>query len=149
MHKEERMEIIEIYGLKLKEKTNLRLPFFETTVAAGMPNPIESDNCVEIDLNELLVDHPASTFFAKVHGLNMIEQGIRDGDILVVDTSIEPSDSKIVLATINGTLTVKIYRELDGGIFLESPNHQFLPVMIEPYMEFKIIGTVTKIIHSL
>lgn len=143
------MEVIEIYGFKLKEKQRIKLPFFETSVAAGVPNPIESDSCVEIDLNEYLVDHPASTFFAKVRGLNMVQQGIRDGDILVVDTSIEPVDQKIVLVTINGSLTVKIFREIDGEIFLESQNHQFLPIMMEPYLEFKIIGVVTKIIHSL
>lgn len=143
------MEVIEIFGFKLKEKQRIMLPFFETSVAAGLPNPIESDSCVEIDLNEYLVDHPASTFFAKVRGLNMVSQGIRDGDILVVDTSIEPVEQKIVLVTINGSLTVKIFREIDGEIFLESQNHQFLPVMMEPYLEFKIIGVVTKIIHSL
>ncbi len=121
---------------------------YEMSVAAGYPIPVESGIEKEVDLNEFLVDHPASTFFARVQGLNMIHNGIRDGDILVVDSELQPTDGRIVLATMNNGLTVKIYREIGGEAFLESQKQQFLPLTIGE-IQFNIIGTVTKIIHSL
>lgn len=143
------MEEIEIIGFKPNEEKRLRMPLFTMPVAAGIPIPAESDIEREIDLNEYLVEHPAATFFARVRGISMVYAGIRDGDILVVDTAVEPTDKRIVVASINNELTVKIFRVIEGEVFLESQNHQFLPLRIEPYMEFRVLGTVTKIIHSL
>lgn len=142
------MEIIEIIGFKPNEEMKNKLTLFEMSVAAGYPIPVESGIEKEVDLNEFLVEHPASTFFARVQGLDMIHSGIRDGDILVVDSAITPTDGKVILAVMNKCLTVKIYREFNGEAFLESQKHQFLPLSIGE-IEFKIVGTVTKIIHSL
>jgi DNA polymerase V len=143
-----KMEIIEIIGFKPNEEIKNKMSLYEMSVAAGYPIPVESGVEREVDLNDFLVEHPASTFFARVQGLDMIHAGIRDGDILVVDSSAEPTDGKIVLATLNSGLTIKIYRIFDGEAFLESQKQQFLPLSIGE-IEFKIIGTVTKIIHSL
>ncbi len=142
------MEVIEIIGFKPNDEYSAKMTLFEMSVAAGYPIPVESGIEKEVDLNEFLVEHPASTFFARVEGLNMIHAGIRDGDVLVVDSAIKPSDGKIVLVTLNSGLTVKIYREIDGDIFLESQKQQFLPLTVGE-IEFEIIGTVSKIIHSL
>jgi DNA polymerase V len=142
------LESIEIIGFRPNDDNRMKMTLYEMSVAAGYPIPVESGVEKEVDLNEFLVEHPASTFFAKVSGLDMLNAGIRDGDILVVDSAIEPNDGKIVLATLNKGLTVKIYREIDGEIFLESRKQQFLPLSIGE-LEFTIVGTVTKIIHSL
>jgi len=142
------LESIEIIGFKPNEENAAKMTLYEMSVAAGYPVPVESGIEREVDLNEFLVDRPASTFFARVHGLDMVHQGIRDGDILVVDSALEPDDGRIVLAELNQGLTVKVYRIFDGEAFLESRNHQFLPLSIGD-LEFNIIGTVTKIIHSL
>lgn len=142
------MEVIEIIGFKPNEENKTKMILYEMSVAAGYPIPVESGIEKEVDLNEFLVAHPASTFFARVEGLNMIHAGIRDGDILVVDSSLQPEDGRIVLAKMNNGLTVKIFRLFDGEPFLESQKQQFLPLTIGE-IQFEIIGTVTKIIHSL
>ncbi len=143
------MEIIEIIGFSPNSEVSVKLPLFIGSVSAGIPNPVDSEVDAEIDLNEYLVTHPAATFFVRVSGLNLEFSGIADGDLLIVDTSIEPKDGKIVVAILKNHLTIKIYRVIDGEIFLESHNHQFIPLKIEPYMEYTILGTVTKIIHNL
>lgn len=119
------------------------------SVSAGRPVPVDNEIEREIDLNEFLVEHPASTFFAKVRGQALKNADIADGDILIVDTSKEPADGKIVVVAINGDLSVKIYRILDGEPYLESQNGQFLPLSIDPYIEMKPVGVVTKVIHSV
>lgn len=143
------MDSIEIIGFQRQDGQFERLPLFIMSVSAGIPVPAESDVEKDIDLNEFLIDHPASTFFARIHGNMLNDVGISDGDILIVDTSLEPADSRLVIAQINGELTVKLYRELHGQIYLESHNNQFLPIKIEPYMQFEVLGRVTKIIHSI
>jgi DNA polymerase V len=141
------MEIIEIFGYLTN--SNLKMPFFTMSVSAGKPIPVESDIAKEIDLNEFLVEHPAATFFARVKGDSMKEYGIYDNDILIVDSSVNPEDGKLVIVSINGEFTIKIFRELNGKVFFESHNGSFLPAMNENYVELIALGTVTKIIHSL
>lgn len=141
------MEVIEILGYKPNDLLNKKVPLFEVSVSAGIPIPVDNDIKNEIDLNEFLIEHPATTFFARVSGLNMQSYGIRDNDILIIDSSIVPTNGRIVLATISNELTIKIYREIDGEIYLESNNQKFLPLHIGD-AEFNILGTVTKIIRS-
>ena len=141
------MEVVKIFGLQ-SHSVN-KIPFYSMSVAAG--SPVIADNSIEadVDLNEFLISHPASTFFAHVSGNNMKQAGIIDGDILIVDTSIEPSDYKVVIASLGNELSVKIYRELEGIVYLQTDHERFLPLSIDGLMEFNIIGVVTKVIHSL
>ena len=141
------MEVVELFTFH--PTSNQKIPLFSMSVSAGFPVPVDNDIDRLIDLNEFLVEHPAATFFARVRGSSLVAAGIRDDDILIVDSSKEPEDWKIVVASVNGELTVKIYRNIDGEIFLQSNNMQFLPLKIEPYLKFEILGVVTKVIHSL
>ncbi len=141
------MEITQIFGFQPHE--GHKLPLFTMSVSAGKPIPVDDDIETDIDLNEFLVDHPAATFFARVNGARMKGADIDDGDILIVDTSLPPKDGNVVVISMDGSLTVKVYREIDGDKFLESQNGQFLPLKIDPYMDLKPVGVVTKIIHSL
>jgi DNA polymerase V len=141
------MEITEIYGFQ--PYSLARVPLYQMSVSAGTPVPVDDEIEREIDLNEFLVIHPAATFFARVSGESMMQYGIANGDILVVDTAVEPTDGKIVVVSLNGEFTIKIFRINNNEIFLESQNGQFLPLMSEPYLELKPIGVVTKVIHSL
>ena len=84
-----------------------RLPFFQERISAGFPSPAQNEEGETLDLNELLIRHPSATFFLRVSGNSMIKAGIHDKDILVVDRSLEPVHGKIVIASINGELTVK------------------------------------------
>jgi DNA polymerase V len=141
------MEVVEIFAFQ--PDINYKIPLFQMSVSAGIPVPVESEIEKIVDLNEFLVTHPAATFFARVRGSSLADVGINDNDILIVDTAIEPQEGKIVIVSINEELSVKIYRDVDGEIYLQSQNKQFLPMSIEPYMEFELVGVVTKVIHSL
>ena len=143
------MEIVQIIGFDSDNSPEVKMPLFQMSVSAGVPVSVDNDTIVEIDLNEFLVENPVSTFFVKVKGKSAKLPDISDEDILVVDEKIKPVDGKIVVAAFNGELAVKIYREIDGEVYLESADNQFLPVNIEPYIKFYILGTVTRIIHSL
>ncbi len=124
-------------------------PLFMVPVSAGFPSP--ADDYVEgsLDLNEHLVKNPAATFFVRVAGDSMIDAGIHPGDILIVDRSLEPVDKKIVIAVINGELTVKRIRIKSGQIYLVAENDRYKPVHITPDMTFDVWGIVTSVIHSV
>lgn len=143
------MNTIELIGYQTTTGEYKKLPLYMVSVAAGTPTPADSTIEKEIDLNEFLVEHPAATFFAKVNGNTLNHFGMSDGDILIVDTVIEPSDGKYVLASINGELTIKIYRKFGDVVYLQSAENQFLPLKIDGYVEFILLGVVTKIIHTL
>ena len=131
-------------------KSDRKIPFFTMSVAAGIPIPVEGEVDREVDLNEFLVEHPASTFFVKVRGDMLKEVGIADSDILIIDTSLDPTDGKFVIASVNDDLAVRFYREIEGEKFLESHLGQFLPIdKDKSLIDFQILGTVTKVIHSL
>ncbi len=85
------------------------------TVVAGFPSPAEQYMEPPLDLNELLVRHPAATYFVRVSGDSMVGAGIRDGDLLVVDRSLRPSDGDIIVASVDGEFTVKTLRFVERG----------------------------------
>ncbi len=131
-------------------KSDRKIPFFTMSVAAGIPIPVEGDVDREVDLNDFLVERPAATFFVKVKGDMLQEVGISDNDILIIDTSIDPTDGKFVIASVNDELAVRFYREIEGERFLESHTGQFLSLDNDKALiEFQLLGTVTKVIHSL
>lgn len=132
----------------IKNNNKANIPLYFMSVSAGVGEPVESHIDKEIDLNEYLIEHPLSTFFAKVKGDDMREAGICDGDILIVDKSLTPIDGKIVIAKINGTYMIKYYRFYKGSTYLESHSQNFFPVDIGDEFKYEILGVVTKIIHT-
>ena len=125
------------------------LPLFMVPVEAGFPSPAEDYIEGKLDLNEHLVKHPAATFFVKVTGDSMLDAGIHPGDILIVDRSLEASDKKVVIAIINGELTVKRIRKTQKDIVLMPENKKYNPIKIDNEMSFDIWGVVTSVIHRL
>lgn len=130
-------------------KPSFRLPLFASKVAAGFPSP--ADDYIEdhLDLNEHLIKHPSSTFFVKAIGDSMINAGIHSGDILVVDRSIEPSQGKIVIAALNGELTVKRLSIEKEKVQLLPENRAYRPIDITENYELVIWGVVLHVIHSV
>ncbi len=124
-------------------------PLFLIPVSAGFPSP--ADNYIEnrLDLNKHLIRHPAATFFVKVKGDSMIEAGIHSGDTLIVDRALEATDKKVVIAVIDGELTVKRIRITEGRIFLLPENQDYSPTEITDEVNFEIWGVVTNVIHTL
>ena len=125
------------------------LPLYGTRVAAGLPS--QTDDYVErhLDLNEYLVKRPSATFFVRVEGDSMINAGIYENDILVVDRSIKPTDGKIVIAVVNGELTVKRLSDTPGRLCLLPENDRYSPIEITEAVELCIWGVVRHVLHSL
>jgi DNA polymerase V len=125
------------------------IPFFGSRVPAGFPSPADDylDAC--LDLNDLVIRHPAATFFVRVEGDSMIDAGIRSGDILVVDRALVPQDNAIVLAILDGEFTVKRLRRRSGSILLVAENPQVEPLEVTPEADFEIWGTVTYVVHRV
>jgi DNA polymerase V len=123
------------------------LPQMSAGVQAGFPSP--ADDYVErhLDLNELIVKHPAATFFVRVEGESMRDAGIRSGDLLVVDRSLQPSHGKIIVAVVNGEFTVKRIRFDAGGVSLVPENGNYPALPIGPETDFQVWGVVTYVIH--
>ncbi len=118
-------------------------------VVAGFPSPAEDYIEGKLDLNKHLIKHPAATFFVKVTGDSMIEAGIHSGDILIVDRSLEPTDKKVVIAVVDGNLTVKRLRKKKNKVFLVPENGKSEPLQIENETSCEIWGVVTNVIHQL
>ncbi len=127
----------------------LALPLFNGKVAAGFPSP--ADDYVEktLDLNELLVQKPAATFFVRAQGESMLGAGIHPNDILVVDRSIEPVSGKIVICALDGELTVKRLVHHNGHWQLKAENPVYPDIVIHEELEMVIWGVVTNVIHAV
>jgi len=120
-------------------------------VAAGFPSPADDYLKAEtpLDLNEHLIKHPAATFFVRVRGDSMTGCGIFPDDILIVDRSLEPIHRKVVIAVVNGELTVKRLHKNGGQVMLMPENAGYKPIVIENEMELEIWGVVTCVIHPV
>lgn len=138
-----------IFGFENSNPSPQKLPLFIARVSAGFPSPADDHIDKNLDLNEFLIKHPAATFFVRVAGNSMINAGIRNGDLLIVDKALEPADNKIVVAALNGELTVKRIRKIKGKLFLAPENQDYQPIEIEPESQFEVWGVVTHVIQTL
>ena len=133
-------------------KTKISMPLFANAVQAGFPSPTEDFLEGRLDLNQHLIKNPPATFFVRVTGDSMINAGIHPGDILIVDRSLEPKSGKVIIAVINGELTVKrlcIKPERTPPVHLLSENHKYPPLPVTEEMDFHVWGVVTNVIHKL
>ncbi len=127
----------------------LPLPLAEESVAAGFPSPAEDFIDINIDLNEELIQHPASTFFLRVSGHSMTGAGIHDGDLLIVDRSHNPMPGHIVIAVMDGAFTVKRLARHNGLPRLEADNPDYPPLELRDFNEVQIWGVAMYSIHRL
>ena len=127
----------------------MKLSFFLAPVQAGFPYPADDHIEKKLDLNELLVAHPAATFFVRVEGHSMRDAQIFDGDVLIVDRSLQPESGSIAVAIINGEFTVKRLLKKKDRLYLMAENPAFPSIEISPEMDFQIWGIVTYVIHKV
>jgi len=118
-------------------------------ISAGFPSPAADFIDVDIDLSRELVKNPSSTFLGRVRGNSMIDAGISDGDILVIDKSLPVKDGKIAVCFLDGEFTVKRIRIEPNGCWLVPENPKFRPIHVTKDNEFVIWGIVTSIIKSV
>ena len=131
------------------ENKGFTLPLYNCAVRAGFPSPADDYVVEDIDLNKYLIKHPTATFLVRVAGDSMIDVGINPDDILVVDRSLEVKNGDIIIASINGELTVKKLSKTKQGIFLMPANKKYQPIPIYDFNENVIWGVVTNVIHKL
>ena len=130
------------------ETTLLSIPMFSDSVQAGFPSPAEDHLDLDLNLNDYLVQNPSATFCVKAIGESMKDAGIKSGDIMIVDKSLEPKNRSIVLAVIDGEFTVKRVNVNNDDLYLMPENSNFSPIKITEEMDFQVWGIVTYIIHK-
>lgn len=143
-----------IVGPNVKElgpiySSNLSLPLFSNRVQAGFPSPADDHLEASLDLNQHLIKHPAATFFVRASGNSMVNAGINNNDILVVDRSLEPKHGDIIIAALNSELTVKRLYMKDERVVLKPENPDYPVIEINEEMEFLVWGVVTSVVHQL
>ena len=134
---------------KNKDNSLETVPYILSRISAGFPSP--ADDYIEnnLSISELLIKNQLSTFLMKASGESMIEAGINDGDVLVVDRSLEARSRDIVIAIFEGNLTVKrLIIKADGSAILKSENPLYKNILISEHTELEIWGVVTSAIHQ-
>ena len=124
---------------------------FEPAIPAGFPSPAEDYIERPLDLNQILIQHPESTFSFRIVGESMAGVGIHSGDVVVVDRAEAPGAGKIVIAAINGEWTVKTLGMKDNKLFLLPENKHdpaFQPIPVHEFADFHVFGVVKHVIHS-
>lgn len=130
-------------------ESHVQLPLVKSGISAGFPSPASDFEDVSIDLNKHLVKHPSATFYGRVKGESMKDAGLGDGDLLVIDKSIEASNGKIAVCFIDGEFTIKQIK-LDGGeCWLMPANERYKPIKVTEDNEFVVWGIVTHVIKSV
>jgi DNA polymerase V len=125
------------------------MPLYASHVSAGFPSPADDYIEKRLNLNDLVIKNPTSTFFVKAHGNSMIGAGINDGDILVVDKSKNPANNSVVIAVLNGELAVKRIHKDKRKLVLVPENDEFENIEVTGDMEFIVWGVVTNVVHPL
>lgn len=125
--------------------SELELAFAEQGIRAGFPSPAQDYLSESIDLNKELVKHPATTFYARAVGDSMKDCGIDDGDLLVIDKSLEPQEGDIIVAYVDGEFTLKKVRLDAPGkcLWLMPANEEYSPIRVTEENSFIIWGVLT------
>lgn len=141
---------MEILGpAKDGEAGRVALPLYLAGVQAGFPSPADDYIDRRLDLNEHLVRHPAATFFVRASGDSMRGAGIHDGDLLVVDRAEEARSGRVVIAAVNGELTVKRLDRRGERLVLAPANPDYPELDVTGNESFDIWGVVTHVIHKV
>ena len=123
--------------------------FFDTGISAGFPSPAEDFKQESLSLDEMLVKNKLATFYARVSGQSMIDAGLNDNDLLVIDRSLEPENNKIAVCFLDGEFTVKRLRVEKNSVWLQPENSNYQPIKITEENDFVIWGIVTNVIKKV
>ncbi len=138
---------IEIYQINIE--TELELPLVTEGISAGFPSPALDFVDLTIDLNRYLIKHPSATFYGRVKGHSLKDAGIDDGDLLIIDRSLEPREGCIAVCFIDGEFTAKRIKIQNKEIWLIPENDNYKPIKVEKDTDFMVWGIVTYVIKSL
>ena len=128
---------------KVDAESHLPLPYADEGIRAGFPSPAQDYMELAIDLNKELIKHPTSAFYGRVVGDSMKDEGIEEGDILVIDKSLELMDDDLAVCFIDGDFTVKRVRLESDAAWLVPSNVKYPPIKVTKDNEFMVWGIVT------
>jgi DNA polymerase V len=131
------------------DRTHYSLNLYEQPAPAGFPSPADDYCDGKLDLNKYLIRKPAATFFVRVTGDSMTGAGIHDGDLLVVDRSLEAKSGRVVIAVINGEMTVKRLFQKGDRYYLKAENSSYPAIELKELDDLTIWGVVTSVVHLL
>ena len=126
----------------------LRIPLLNDSVSAGFPSPADDYTEENIDLNEHLISNPFSTFFLRVTGDSMINAGIKDKDLIIVDKSLTAKPGNIIIAMIDGEFTIKRLSIKNDELYLKAENNNYPDFRFKHHIDVQIWGVVIYSIHS-
>ena len=138
---------IEIFNPE--DNGSMEIPYSDNRVSAGFPSPAEHYSSLKLDLNKELIKNPAATFYARVKGVSMIDEGIDDGDLIVIDKSIEPYTGCLAVCYIDGEFTLKRFEKHEDYGLLIPANKDYSPIKVTDNNDFIIWGIVTYVIKKL
>jgi DNA polymerase V len=138
---------IEIYSAQTD--TRLMLPYAEQGISAGFPSPAEDFLDISIDLNKEFIKNPSATFYGRVKGNSMKDAGLENGDLLIIDKSLEPKNGKIAVCFIDGEFTVKRIKIEKKIVWLIAENKDYQPIKVTSENELLIWGIVTTVIKKV
>ncbi|ACU88303.1 LexA family protein [Desulfomicrobium baculatum] len=141
-------ERLEILGRAVSEPRH-GTPLYLDRISAGFPSPADDYIETALDLNTYLIRNPAATFMVRVSGDSMTGAGISDGDVLVVDRSEQPAHGKIVVAVLDGELTVKRLVMKNGQTLLAPENPCYQPITVTEGQDLHVWGVVTGVVRKL
>lgn len=127
----------------------MEMPYIPSGIKAGFPSPAADFDGTRVSIDQIVVKNSVATFYAKANGNSMIGAGIDDGDILVIDKSIEPQDGKIAVCFIDGEFTVKRIKVQENSLLLLPENKLFEPIEVTQENDFIIWGIVTYVVKKL
>ena len=139
--------ILDIFSANTE--TELDLPFVESGISAGFPSPALDFIDLSIDLNKHLIKHPSATFYGRVKGDSLKNAGIENGDLLIIDRSIEPVNGKIAVCYIDGEFTAKRIQINKNEILLIPENENYQTLTVTADNNFLIWGIVTYVIKNV
>ena len=127
---------------------SFRIPLLNDSVSAGFPSPADDYTEENIDLNEHLISNPFSTFFLRVKGDSMINAGIKDKDLIIVDKSLIAKPGNIIIAMIDGEFTIKRLSIKNDELYLKAENNNYPDFRFKNHIDVQIWGVVIYSIHS-
>ena len=135
--------------LKPKEGNSMGQWLIEQGISAGFPSPADDFKEVRISLDKELVKNKEATFYAKVSGESMVGAGLDDGDLLVIDRSLDPESGKIAVCFIDGEFTVKRIKKVGDRLYLMPENKKYKRIEIKEENELIIWGVVEYVIKKV
>lgn len=139
--------IIDIFSAETE--TELELPYVDDGISAGFPSPALDFVDLTIDLNRHLIKNPSATFYGRVKGDSLKNAGIWNGDLLIIDRSLEPTNGKIAVCYIDGEFTAKRVQISKKEILLIPENENYQPIRVTEENNFLIWGIVTHVIKNV